>query len=243
MIITSEFVERVTRDGFAVTPDCIQTSEVSNLTVTLDHLDTSNSIRRGNQVYAIRNLLDVLPAVRELANSRNVRDLVEPLLGTRCFVVKATLFDKRPEANWTVPFHQDLSIAVQEKSDAKGFGPWSEKKGVLHVQPPVEILEGMLALRLHLDDCDESNAPLRVIPGSHLHGRMNDAEIDEWTSTHPSVCCTVARGGVLVMRPLLLHASSPARSPARRRVIHLEFAAEKLPEGLQWHHSPMNTCN
>lgn len=243
MIITSEYVDRLTFEGFAVVRACIGPGEVLNLTAALDCLDTTSSIRRSNQVYAIRNLLDVLPVVRELANSRNIRSLVEPVLGPQCFAVKATLFDKRPEANWTVPFHQDLSIAVHERRDAKGFGPWSEKKGVLHVHPPTKVLEGMLALRVHLDDCDESNAPLRVIPGSHLQGRLSAAAIDEWTSSHPCVRCSIPQGGVLIMRPLLLHASSPAKSPARRRVIHLEFAAENLPEGLQWHHRPGNTYN
>lgn len=243
MIIVNEFVERLALDGFAVIPHCFEIEEVQELAAALDHLDTANSIRRGNQIYAIRNLLDVHPVVRELADSRKIRGLVEPVLGAHCFAVKATLFDKRAEANWKVPFHQDLSIAVQEKMDAEGFGPWSQKMGVPNVQPPVRILERMLALRVHLDDCDESKGPLRVIPGSHLHGRLSDAKITEWKAARPSVCCAVPQGGILIMRPLLLHASSPAINPARRRIIHLEFAGERLPDGLQWHHKPMDSHN
>ena len=36
------------------------------------------------------------------------------------------------------------------------------------------------------------------------------------------------------MRPLLVHASSPATVPSRRRVVHLEFAAAELPSPLEW---------
>ncbi len=243
MMTTREFAEKITSDGFAVIPHCLEMDQVQWLKAALGQVDTTSSLRRGDQVYAIRNLLDANPAIHGLANSNNIRRLVEPVLGAQCFIVKATLFDKRAEANWNVPFHQDLSIAVRGRVAADGFRSWSEKKGVLHVQPPIKVLEGMLALRIHLDDCDESNAPLRVISGSHLYGRLGDSAIDEWTATHPFVSCSVPQGGVLAMRPLLLHASSPAITPRRRRVIHLEFAAEKLPGGLQWHHISMASNN
>jgi ectoine hydroxylase-related dioxygenase (phytanoyl-CoA dioxygenase family) len=108
------------------------------------------------------------------------------------------------------------------------------KDGVAHVQPPVEVLEQMLALRLHLDDCGPANGPLQVIPGSHKSGRLNARQISEWRDRQPAKICSVSRGGALLMRPLLLHASSPATEPKHRRVLHLEFAAEPLPCGLQW---------
>jgi ectoine hydroxylase-related dioxygenase (phytanoyl-CoA dioxygenase family) len=148
--------------------------------------------------------------------------------------VRGILFDKLPEANWKVPWHQDLSIAVRGRVDVAGFGPWSVKAGVPHVQPPLPLLENMLALRLHLDDCDAANGPLRVIPRSHTGGRLSPTAIRAWRSQQAAVACLVPRGGALLMRPLLLHASSPALRPGHRRVIHLEFAAEGLPGGLQW---------
>jgi hypothetical protein len=86
-----------------------------------------------------------------------VRDLVEPILGSNFLPVRGILFDKIPDANWKVPWHQDVTIAVQEKVEAEGFGPWSIKADVLHVQPPASILEQMLSIRLHLDDCGEEN--------------------------------------------------------------------------------------
>jgi ectoine hydroxylase-related dioxygenase (phytanoyl-CoA dioxygenase family) len=156
-------------------------------------------------------------------------------LGLDAFVIRDLFFDKTSEANWKVAWHQDLTIAVRHRIDLPGFGPWSEKDGVPHVRPPVELLERMLTVRLHLDDCGEQNGPLRVLPCSHRHGKLDANAIRAWRAEVPAVVCTIKCGGVVLMRPLLLHASSPARRPEHRRVIHLEFAAEELPGGLQWY--------
>jgi len=175
-----------------------------------------------------------VPEVRSLAKSPAVRALVDPVLGPKAFPVRGIMFDKPPEANWKVPWHQDLSITVKEKKGVSGFGSWSRKAGVLHVQPPDSVLQNMLAVRIHLDDCGESNGAVRVIPGSHLQGRLNTEQIQRF-STARAVFCAVAVGGALLMRPLLLHASSASVSPFHRRVIHLEFASGALPRGLEWH--------
>jgi len=186
-------------------------------------------------VHAVRNLLEAVPEVRALARLESVRALAEPVLGPGCFVVRAILFDKTPDANWKVAWHQDLTIAVRERAEAPGFGPWSEKAGIPHVQPPAAVLERMLTVRVHLDDCGRENGPVQVIPGSHAHGRLAADEISRWRETREPVFCTSARGGALVMRPLILHASSPATQPGHRRVVHLELAADALPHGLEWH--------
>lgn len=196
--------------------------------------DGAGSQRRGS-VYALRNLLEDMPAVAALADAPEVRALVAPVLGPDCFPVRGILFDKTPEANWNVVWHQDLSIAVRERREVDGFGPWSEKAGVIHVQPLARVLERMLTVRLHLDDCDETNGPLLVLPGSHRNGRLTAPEIQRQRALTPGVACPVPSGGALLMRPLLLHASSASQSPRHRRVIHLEYAAEPLPGGLQWH--------
>jgi ectoine hydroxylase-related dioxygenase (phytanoyl-CoA dioxygenase family) len=175
--------------------------------------------------------------VQELARSEAVRSVAEAALGEHCFAVRGILFDKTPAANWKVTWHQDLTIAVRERREIHGFGPWSVKEGVPHVQPPVEILEGMVAVRVHLDDCGIENGPVRVIPRSHTFGRLSVADIDLWKKEHPSVDCTLSRGGILAFFPLLLHSSSPSNRPEHRRVIHLEFAAAPLPRELEWYHT------
>lgn len=228
----------VERDGFVVFADVVDDQAVSGLIEALSNVTVGDGVRRRESVYAVRNLLDAAPNVAALAESPAVRALVEPVLGVGCFAVRGILFDKTPDANWNVVWHQDLSIAVREKRDVPGFGPWSEKAGVIHVQPPASVLERMLTVRLHLDDCDASNGPLQVLPGTHRGGRLSADEIQQKRQSIPATICPVPAGGALLMRPLLLHSSSASQSPRHRRVIHLEYAADALPGGLSWDRQP-----
>lgn len=225
-------------DGFAIVSDIIDESQCQQLHDAIDRVhEHCNGRKRANRVYAIRNLLDAVPETRDLANSLAVRALVESHLGTAAFVTRAILFDKTPSANWNVTWHQDRTIAVQQRRDVAGFGPWSVKAGVQNVSPPAAVLEQMLTVRIHLDDCAADNGALRVVPGSHRLGILSPEEIAAQRDSNPEkiACCDAASGDALLMRPLLLHASSPAVVPKRRRVLHFEFAAEPLPRGLAWH--------
>ena len=225
-------LEQIAANGFAIVPNFLGTDETASL---LDAVKAANEGRMIAGRGGLRNLLDRVPKVREFAESSGIRNLVEPILGQHAFAARGILFDKTPEVNWKVPWHQDLTIAVENKIEATGFGPWTVKDGVQHVQPPTEILESMLAVRVHLDECSEENGPLRLIPGSHSKGRLSAEQIHLIQAAASSVSCTVGQGGVLLMRPLLLHASSAAMSPNHRRVIHLEFASCNLPSGLRWY--------
>jgi ectoine hydroxylase-related dioxygenase (phytanoyl-CoA dioxygenase family) len=218
----SAFKTRVEMDGFAVIPACLEEATVELLSKQFD----------GTR-YPERNLLSV-PSVRALAISRPVREIMETVLGLECFAVRGIFFNKTRSSNWKVVWHQDLTIAVRERKDVNGFGPWSMKAGVLHVQPPPEVMSNILTIRLHLDESETDNGPLRVIAGSHREGRLSAERIGSCDKER-SVTCTVPKGGALVMRPLLLHASSACAVPKSRRVIHLEFAAAELPHGLDWH--------
>ena len=217
-----DLIRSVEQNGFAVVPRCLDESTVERLH---DQLGATN--------HAQRNLLSI-PAVHDLAVSQPVREIVGTVLGARCFAVRGILFNKTQRSNWKVAWHQDLTIAVRERRQVDGFGPWSVKAGVLHVQPPAEIMNRILAIRLHVDESGPENGPLRVIPASHKEGRLSSEQVANWQKKS-CVTCTVSRGGALLMRPLLLHASSPCAVPKPRRVIHLEFAAEELPQGLEWH--------
>jgi ectoine hydroxylase-related dioxygenase (phytanoyl-CoA dioxygenase family) len=235
MQLARPYSEAIERDGFAVLDGVVPDSTVAALLPALAEVEHEGAIERRGSIHAIRNLLEAVPALRSLANSDGVRSLVEPILGSGCFVVRGILFDKTPRANWKVAWHQDLTIAVKEQKEVPGFGPWSQKAGIPHVQPPVEVLERMLTVRVHLDDCSLENGPVQVLPGSHVQGRLSTDEIQRWRERETPVPCICPSGGVLVMRPLLLHASSPAMLPAHRRVVHLEFAAEELHSELEWH--------
>ena len=224
------------RDGYAIVPDVIDDVPLTRLVSTLQEMNRGPEVRtRGAKTYAVRNLMRNVPEVRRLASSDEMRALTVPAVGEGARAVRAILFDKTPEANWKVAWHQDLSIAVRARAEVPGYGPWSEKAGVVHVQPPAELLANMITVRLHLDDCGPESGPLQVLPGSHAHGVLSPAEIERWRAFVEPVSCNVARGGVVLMRPLLLHASSSAVRPGHRRVIHLEYAAARLPAGLEWY--------
>jgi len=217
-----ELASAIEGDGFAIIPSCLDDSSIKRLSDSLD--DTQ---------YGQRNLLREL-IIQELARSQEVHRVLTPMLGPNCFAVKGILFNKTQKSNWKVPWHQDLTITVQERLEAEEFGPWTIKGGVVNVQPREDVLRGILAIRIHLDANDHQNGPLRVIPGSHKLGRLTAEQIAKWDKSG-SVECLVPRGGALLMRPLLLHASSACLSPKSRRVIHLEYSSEDLPDGLRWH--------
>lgn len=157
------------------------------------------------------------PIIRELASSRRLLSIASEHLGKDAFPVQGTLFDKTSAANWLVPWHQGLTICVESREETPGYGPWSLKAGVHHVQPPAAILESMLSIRIHLDDCPESNGALRVLPGTHLDARLNDAQIEQRQKAIVPVTGSVNAGNVLLIRPLLLHVSSSATSALHRQ--------------------------
>jgi hypothetical protein len=227
--------EAVARGGYCLLPDLLPEETVALLLAALAQaVPAAAARRRGGEVFAIRNLLRDMPLVRRLADLTTVRAGVEAVLGSGAFPVRGILFDKTPAANWKVGWHQDSMIPVKRRREVSGFCSWSVKAGVPHVLPPARVLAGMLHARIHLDPCGEENGPLLVKPGSHGHGRLSDRTRAAWVRDVGSVPCLVPRGGILLMRPLLLHASSAARVPGHRRVIHLEFAAAPLPGGLEW---------
>jgi ectoine hydroxylase-related dioxygenase (phytanoyl-CoA dioxygenase family) len=199
--------------GFAIVRSCVG-EEI------LKALETATDASQ----HGVRNLLSN-KVVRRIAGSDEVRAPVKAVLGVECFAVRGIFFNKNPEANWKVAWHQDCVIAVCEKLDIGGWGPWSSKGDVVHVRP--------VAIRIHLDDCGDDNGPLRVIPGSHREGFLSDIEIQS-RSKDDAVTCSVLRGDAILLRPLILHSSPSATRPSNRRVVHLEFAAAELPHGARW---------
>lgn len=172
--------------------------------------------------------------VQALANSPAVIDLVRPHLRHDPKPVRGIYFDKSPDTNWLVAWHQDLTLAVRERAEVAGFGPWSVKDGVPHVQPPAELLGQMLTVRIHLDPGDAQNGALRVIPGSHALGRLDQRQIEALCAEREEVVCEARAGDVLLMRPLLLHSSGKSHALAHRRIVHIEYAGFDLPSPLGW---------
>jgi ectoine hydroxylase-related dioxygenase (phytanoyl-CoA dioxygenase family) len=216
----------VDEQGFAVLPGVFSPSETIALLVSLADLERS---RRAG----VRHVLSH-PTINLIARDRRLMGIVRPVLGSAAFPFRATLFDKSPDANWLIAWHQDTALPLREKREMTGWGPWSVKEGVIYAHAPARALEQVLALRVHLDDSELENGPLRVLPTTHQLGVLTDQKVAQQAKGLSPVECTVAKGGVLVMRPLIVHASSKSRSDSPRRVLHIEYAARaEIDGGLQ----------
>jgi hypothetical protein len=164
--------KQIAQWGFAIVPGALPPEKVDKL---VEQTDNAFKNRSSPSNHAIRHLLQMVPGVREVAESAAIRCLIEAVLGSSAFVARSMFFDKTPDANWKVAWHQDLTIAVRKKIEVDGYTAWSVKEGIVHVQPPISVLERMVTVRLHLDDCGLENGPLQVIPMSHKSGRVRPA--------------------------------------------------------------------
>ncbi|WP_448662772.1 phytanoyl-CoA dioxygenase family protein [Sphingomonas sp. CJ20] len=155
-------------------------------------------------------------------------------LGAEARPVRAILFDKSDGNNWALGWHQDRTIAVTARVDTSGFGPWSVKAGLLHVEPPFAVIEAMVTMRIHLDAVPADNAPLLIAPGSHRLGRVPEAEIAGAVERCGTAMCLADAGDVWLYATPILHASAAASGHAHRRVLQVDFSAGTLPHGLEW---------
>jgi ectoine hydroxylase-related dioxygenase (phytanoyl-CoA dioxygenase family) len=208
-------VDSLERNGYALADLVFTDTLCDEVIAAIPHVTP----RRGG----LRNLIGH-PAVSRVLRDRRFHAMVHGFASGEIAAVKATLFDKTPETNWLVVWHQDRTIAVNERREIEGFGPWRLKGDVWHVEPQAAVLEQMIAVRIHLDDAGPDSGPLRVIPGSHLRGKLTAEEIADLVGRNAQVELSLPRGTILVMRPLLVHASSASSAGSHRRVLHLEFA-------------------
>lgn len=218
--------------GFSVINDIYSPEEIAVIGGAIEQVDTAKpTFRKSKELFAIRQFLREIPKVFPLIFNAKLRSLIDEI-SSDAFVVKSIYFDKPAQSNWFVAWHQDLTISVKERKDTPGFGPWTIKQNQFAVQPPLPILENIFTVRIHLDETDSSNGALRVVPGSHRKGILLPHQLD-WEKEE-SVTCDVAAGGVMLMKPLLLHSSARSNGNHRRRVIHIEFSNVELPDGLSW---------
>ncbi len=225
-------------NGFLIITQAVSMEDCDSLGAELTFLFNRNKNVSRRKIGGVRNILRQSQKAADIASSDKFISLLNGLTGRRYFPVKAIFFDKNPGSNWSVPWHQDLAIAVVRRIESPGFGPWSVKEGIVHVQPPQHILGNMITLRLHLDDCPAGNGALRIIQGSHLHGELDSDAITKWATHDAPVVCELSKGDALLMKPLLLHSSPQATNPNHRRILHIEYASDELPDGLEWFDRP-----
>jgi len=225
--------DNILNDGFAIVNDIYTRAEVNSIITAIEAADQSNpAFRKTDDLFAIRQFLKELPPVVPLIFNPKLKELIRALFGEGYFVTKSIYFDKPELSNWFVAWHQDLTIVVDKRIDAPGYGPWTVKQNQFGVQPPLNILQNNFTIRMHLDDTSGDNGALKVVPGSHQKGVYRPETIN-W-DLEIETTCNVNAGGVMIMRPLLLHASNRTTNNKKRRVVHIEFSREELDGGLRW---------
>ncbi|WP_316834564.1 phytanoyl-CoA dioxygenase family protein [Pedobacter nutrimenti] len=233
MLKLDSYTAKIENDGFVMIPDIFTEQQVKQLVQVIDQADTSGkTFRKSADLFAIRQFLKELPGAIELIFTADFKALIQDLFGKDYCIVKSIYFDKPEQSNWFVSYHQDLTISVDKKVELEGYGMWTVKQNQFAVQPPLDILKKIYTVRIHLDDTDENNGALKVIPGSHLKEIYRSEDID-W-SIESEVSCNVPKGGIMIMKPLLMHSSSRTTSNHKRRVIHIEFCNQELHPDLKW---------
>lgn len=212
--------------GYCITEPLIAPAQCHALAAAVADLSNTGAGTR---------VLLALPWCRALAKVLLLHPVLQPFLPPAAIAVQCTYFEKTPQKNWLVAMHQDRSIPVAQRIDHPQLTGWAEKDGALFVQPPAHVLAGILAVRLHLDSCGADDGALRVVPGSHRLGLLDEAATQELRQKSGEVAFCAPQGAALLLKPLLLHASSKATSGRPRRVLHFLFAPQSLPFGLAWH--------
>ena len=220
-------------NGFTIIDNIYSAQEIEQILEAINNADTlKETFRKSRALFAIRQFLKEIPSVVELVFNDKIKAVMSNFFGENYFVVKSIYFDKPEASNWYVSYHQDFTISVDKKVDLENFGSWTIKHNQFSVQPPLNILKNIFTIRIHLDDTDENNGALKVIPKSHLKEIYRPETID-WT-TEKEATCSVQKGGIMIMKPLLLHSSGRTNNNQKRRVIHIEFSNEELPGEINW---------
>lgn len=219
--------------GFSIIDDIYSDVERNAIINIIEGADTSgDTFRKSANLFAIRQFLKEIPQSASLIFNNKLDEVIRTFFGADYFVIKSIYFDKPGDSNWFVSYHQDLTISVKDKIETPGYGPWTVKQNQFAVQPPLPILEIIYTIRIHLDDTDQDNGALKIVPKSHAKGIYRPETID-WNA-ETEVNCSAKAGGIMLMKPLLLHSSARSINNNRRRVIHIEFSNTVLADGLQW---------
>jgi hypothetical protein len=224
----------INSEGFTILNNVYTENEIEKLISLIEKKTENNTenatFRKSQDLFAIRQFHKEIPETPDFIFNQNLKDIIENTFEKGYFITKSIYFDKPEKSNWFVAYHQDLTISVNKKIEIENFENWTVKQNQFAVQPPTAILEKNFTIRIHIDKTTKDNGALKVINNSHSKGifRVENLEIENET------ICEVEKGGIMIMKPLLFHASNKTTNNERRRVIHIEFSNQQLPNGLDW---------
>lgn len=228
------YIANVNNEGFSIIDNVYSENEIQKIISLIDNKTESNTenatFRKSQDLFAIRQFHKEIPKTLDFIFNENLKSIIKNTFGKDYFITKSIYFDKPEKSNWFVAYHQDLTISVNKKMEIENFENWTIKQNQFAVQPPKEILERNFTIRIHIDKTTKENGALKVINNSHSRGifRVENLEVDNET------ICEVEKGGIMIMKPLLFHASNKTTNNERRRVIHIEFSNQQLPNDLDW---------
>ncbi|WP_291146369.1 phytanoyl-CoA dioxygenase family protein [Flavobacterium sp. UBA7680] len=226
----------INSEGFAIINNVYTENEIKKLISLIENVTENDSdnatFRKSQDLFAIRQFHKEVPETLDFIFNQNLKNIIESNFGKGYFITKSIYFDKPEKSNWFVAYHQDLTISVDKKMEAENFENWTVKQNQFAVQPPKEILEDNFTIRIHIDTTTKDNGALKVINNSHSKGILRIETLDFENETE--TICEVEKGGIMIMKPLLFHASNKTTNNERRRVIHIEFSKQELPSGLEW---------
>jgi ectoine hydroxylase-related dioxygenase (phytanoyl-CoA dioxygenase family) len=232
MTIKSE----IASEGFVIINEIYSEIEIEKIIHEIEKVtenETENStLKKSKDLFAIRQFHKEIPTSLNIIFNQNLKKIINQNFGENFFITKSIYFDKPEESNWFVAYHQDLTISVNKKIEIANFENWTIKQNQFAVQPPIEILEKNFTIRIHIDKTTKENGALKVLNKSHRKGIVRSENIE--VKNEIESICEVEKGGIMIMKPLLFHASNKTTNNERRRVIHIEFSNQRLPKELEW---------
>jgi ectoine hydroxylase-related dioxygenase (phytanoyl-CoA dioxygenase family) len=230
------YLNEINSEGFAIIDKVYSENEINKIISEIEKVTenetTSSTFRKSEDLFAIRQFHKEIPKTLNFIFNQKLREIIKSNFGENYFITKSIYFDKPEKSNWFVGYHQDLTISVNQKIEIENYENWTTKQNQFAVQPPKEILEQNFTIRIHIDKTTKENGALKVLNKSHEKGivRAENIEVEKEIET----ICEVEKGGIMIMKPLLFHASNKTTNNERRRVIHIEFSNQKLPNELEW---------
>lgn len=235
------FLNEINSEGFTIINSVYSENEIEKLISLIENVTDNDSdnatFRKSQDLFAIRQFHKELPETLDFIFNQNLKEIINSNFGEGYFITKSIYFDKPEKSNWFVAYHQDLTISVNKKIEVQDFENWTVKQNQFAVQPPKEILQDNFTIRIHIDNTTKNNGALKVMNNSHSKGILRIENLDFETETE--TICEVQKGGIMIMKPLLFHASNKTSNNERRRVIHIEFSRQELPAGLEWSEKTM----